>query len=176
MKIWKFTTPLDEKTASGLRAGDHVLITGELIVSRDEVHRRFFELISGGKPLPVDLTGQIIYYCGPSPAPEGHPVGSAGPTTSIRMDGYTPALLEHGLKGMIGKGERTIEVCEALKRFGAVYFTALGGGGALLSLHIKNSRIAAYEELGPEALRIFTVESFPAIVACDSHGGNLYSK
>ncbi len=167
-------TPLEDATIGILRAGQPVLINGTVFTARDAAHKRFMELILRGEPLPIDLTGAVIYYVGPSPAPPGRIVGAAGPTTSARMDGYTPALLALGLKGMIGKGFRTPEVCKALREYRAVYFAATGGAGALLSQAIKSARIVAYPELGPEAVYEFVLEDFPAVVANDIYGGDVY--
>ena len=170
----RVTTPLDGDAVRRLRVGDRVLISGVVYTARDAAHRRLFDLIQAGKPLPIDLSGQIIYYTGPTPARPGQIVGSAGPTTAGRMDDYTPALLEAGLKGMIGKGMRSREVLEAIRRHGAVYFAALGGAGALLARHIKEAEVVAYEDLGPEAIMRLVVEDFPAMVANDCRGADLY--
>ena len=157
-----------------LRVGDKVFLTGTIYTARDAAHKRMFEEILKGGKLPFDLKGQIIYYMGPSPAREGRVIGSAGPTTSSRMDVYTPLLLEKGLQGMIGKGKRSPEVLEAIKKHGAVYFAATGGAGALLSKCILKSDVIAYEDLGTEAVRKLTVRDFPAIVAADMYGGYIY--
>ncbi|HDH09957.1 MAG TPA: TRZ/ATZ family protein, partial [Chloroflexi bacterium] len=148
----KITTPLTDEVIEKLRAGDKVEITGTIYVGRDAAHKRFMEALDKGEPLPFDPKGQIIYYMGPSPAPPGKPIGSAGPTTSYRMDPYTPPLLKQGLMGMIGKGNRGPEVKEALKKYKAVYFAATGGAAALIANSIKKAEVIAYEELGPEAL------------------------
>jgi fumarate hydratase subunit beta len=167
-------TPLDDHVATRLRVGDRVLISGVVYTARDAAHQRLFDLIEAGRELPVDLRGQVIYYTGPTPAPPGRVIGSAGPTTASRMDDYTPALLAVGLKGMIGKGMRSREVIEAIRRHGAVYFAALGGAGALLAQHIKQAEVVAYEDLGAEAIRRLLLEDFPAMVANDCRGGDLY--
>ena len=172
----KITTPLTDEVIEKLRAGDKVEITGTIYVGRDAAHKRFMEALDKGEPLPFDPKGQIIYYMGPSPAPPGKPIGSAGPTTSYRMDPYTPPLLKQGLKGMIGKGNRGPEVKEALKKYKAVYFAAIGGAAALIANSIKKAEVIAYEELGPEALRRLEVEDFPVIVVNDIYGGDAYEE
>ncbi len=172
----KITTPLTDEVIEKLRAGDKVEITGTIYVGRDAAHKRFMEALDKGEPLPFDPKGQIIYYMGPSPAPPGKPIGSAGPTTSYRMDPYTPRMLEQGLKGMIGKGNRGPEVKEALKKYKAVYFAATGGAAALIANSIKKAEVIAYEELGPEALRRLEVEDFPVIVVNDIYGGDAYEE
>ncbi len=159
-----------------LKIGDRVLITGTILTGRDSAHKRLYELIKKGESLPVEITGQIIYYVGPAPAKPGQVIGSAGPTTSYRMDPYAPLLMEHGLKGMIGKGVRSHDVREAMKKYKAVYFAATGGAGALIAKNIKAARIVAYEDLGPEAIRELEVANFPVIVANDAFGGDLYQK
>jgi len=169
------TTPLDDATARSLRAGDKVLLSGEIFTARDAAHKRLFELLETGEDLPVDLKGQILYYTGPTPARPGAVIGSAGPTTSYRMDPYTPALIrETGLKGMIGKGNRSPEVVEAMKRHTCVYLAAVGGAGALIAQCVQTCRLVCYEDLGPEAIRLLRVKDFPAVVAIDCHGNNLY--
>ncbi len=170
----RITLPLTDAVIDTLRAGDKVLLSGEMLVARDAAHKRLFEAIGAGEPLPADVRGETVYYMGPSPAREGRVIGSAGPTTSTRMDTYTPALLSLGLKGMVGKGRRSQEVIAAMTACHAVYFAAVGGCGALLSKAITASRVVAYEDLGTEALRRITVCDFPCIVAVDAHGGNLY--
>lgn len=170
----RLTAPLDEAAARQLRAGDSVILSGTIITGRDAAHKRMTELILAGKPLPFSIQGEVIYYVGPSPAPPGRPIGAAGPTTSYRMDAYAPLLMEHGLRGMIGKGRRSEEVKQAMIRWGAVYFAAVGGTGALISKRIKESNILAWEELGPEAVRKLVVDDLPLIVATDSHGSDLY--
>lgn len=168
------TVPYDEKTARELRSGDYVYMTGTIYTARDAAHKRMYEALEEGKELPFDIRNNVIYYMGPSPAREGRPIGSAGPTTASRMDKYTPLLLDLGLKGMIGKGKRTDAVKEAIVRNKAVYFAAVGGAGALLSKAILNSEVIAYDDLGTEAIRMLTVKDFPAIVVIDSEGNNLY--
>ncbi len=171
----KLELPLDLKKVNALKAGDFVYLSGTLYTARDEAHKRLVQLLEEGKTLPFDLREQTIYYTGPAPPRPGQIINSAGPTTSGRMDPYTPILIEHGLRGMIGKGERNHKVAAAMKEFGAVYFAAVGGAAALISMSIKNVRVVAYEELGPEAIRELRVENFPVIVAQDCNGGNLYS-
>lgn len=168
--------PLDEETIKGLKAGDFVSITGTIYTARDAAHKRMAETLADGGALPIELKNNIIYYMGPSPAKGGRPIGSAGPTTSGRMDKYTPALLDLGLKGMIGKGRRNEAVKEAVIRNGCVYFAAVGGAGALLSKAIRKSEVVAYEDLGTEALRKLEVVDFPAIVVMDKEGNDLYEK
>lgn len=170
------TTPLGDDDVRRLKIGDRVLISGVIYSARDAAHRRLVELIKEGKPLPFDLKGQVIYYMGPSPAPPGRPIGAAGPTTSYRMDPYAPVLIAHGLKGMIGKGARNAEVKEAMKKYGAVYFAAIGGAGALMSQSIISAEVIAYPELGPEAIRRLEVKNFPVVVATDCYGGDLYEE
>jgi len=172
--IIKITAPLDIKEIVNLRAGDFVNITGNIYAARDAAHKRFFELIERREKLPIDLKGQIIFYAGPTPAKPGNPCGSVGPTTSYRMDPYTPELLERGLKGMIGKGFRSKEVIDSIKKNKAVYFAAVGGAAALIARSVKKSEVIAYEDLGAEAVFRFYVEDFPAIVVVDSAGNNLY--
>ena len=168
------TTPLTAEKTRELRAGDSVLISGVIYTGRDAAHKRLVELINEGKELPVDLRNQIIYYVGPAPAMPGQAIGSAGPTTSYRMDAYAPALLDLGLKGMIGKGKRSKEVVESMIKNEAVYFGAIGGAGALLSKCIKKAEVVCYEDLGAEAIRRLEVENLPATVIIDSLGNNLY--
>ena len=165
--------PLTDDVIKELHAGDSVLISGSVITGRDAAHKRLYELIQNGEPLPVDIQGEVIYYVGPAPAKPGHVVGPAGPTSSYRMDKYTPALLDRGLKGMIGKGARNSEVVDSMIKNGAVYFAAIGGAAALISKSIKKAEILAYEDLGTEAIYRFEVEDFPAIVVIDSKGGML---
>ena len=172
----RIVTPLTDQAVALFRAGDKVLITGSLLAARDEAHRRLAELIRDGRPLPVALKGAIIYYVGPTPARPGRAVGSAGPTSSYRMDAYTPALLSLGLKATIGKGQRGPEVRKAMLEQGAVYLAAVGGAGALLSGHIESAEVIAWPELGPEALRRMTVRDFPCIVIDDIYGGDLYEE
>ena len=170
----KINLPITAEIAKDLKAGDYVYLTGEMYVARDAAHKRLMELIESGQDLPIDLENATIYYMGPSPAREGRPIGSAGPTTASRMDKYAPTLLDLGLKAMIGKGKRTPEVLEAIKRNNAVYFAAIGGAGALLSKCIVESEIVCYEDLGAEAIRKIKVVDFPVIVVGDCHGNNLY--
>jgi fumarate hydratase subunit beta len=157
-----------------LRAGDKVQISGVIYVGRDAAHKRLVDALDAHEPLPFSPEGQIIYYMGPSPAKPGEPIGSAGPTTSYRMDPYAPRLMEVGLKGMIGKGNRSMPVREAMKQHKAVYFGAIGGAGALIAKSIKKAEVIAYEDLGAEALRCLTVEDFPVIVVNDIYGGDAY--
>jgi len=173
-KIIEVKTPLTEEAASALRAGDVVSITGYIYTARDAAHKRLVNLLKEGKELPIDIKDQIIYYVGPAPAKPGYVCGPAGPTTSYRMDPYTPILLDRGLRGMIGKGLRSKEVIESMKKNKAVYFAAVGGAAAVIAKSIKKSEVIAYEDLGPEAIRRFYVENFPAIVVIDSQGNNLY--
>ena len=168
------TAPMNREDARKLKAGDYVYITGTIYTARDAAHKRMYEALEKGESLPMEMKDNIIYYMGPSPAREGRPIGSAGPTTASRMDKYTPALLDMGLIGMIGKGKRSDAVREAIVRNGAVYFAAVGGAGALLSKSIKASDVIAYDDLGTEAIRKLEVENFPVIVVIDSEGNNLY--
>jgi fumarate hydratase subunit beta len=167
-------TPLTEEVARNLKAGDSVFITGTIYTARDAAHKRLLEGLEKGDASPLDLAGQIIYYAGPAPAPPGRPIGSVGPTTSYRMDSFAPKTMELGLRGMIGKGPRGKDVVDAMKKYGAVYFAAVGGAGALLAQCVKAAKVVAYEDLGAEAIRELTVERFPAIVAIDSNGASLY--
>lgn len=166
--------PFDDKEAAELRAGDYVYLTGTIYTARDAAHKRMYEALQKGEDLPLDVKNNIIYYMGPSPAREGRPIGSAGPTTASRMDKYAPSLLDLGLRGMIGKGKRSDDVKAAIIRNGAVYFAAVGGAGALLSRSIVESEVIAYDDLGTEAIRKLRVENFPVIVVIDSEGNNLY--
>lgn len=168
------TVPYDEETAKQLCCGDYVYLTGTIYTARDAAHKRMYEALEQGQELPFNIKNNIIYYMGPSPAREGRPIGSAGPTTSSRMDKYTPVLLNLGLKGMIGKGKRTDEVKHAIVQNSAVYFAAVGGAGALLSKSILSSQVIAYDDLGTEAIRKLQVKNFPVIVVIDSKGNNLY--
>lgn len=168
--------PMVKEEIKGLSAGDYVYITGKIYTARDAAHLRLFEAMNKGEEIPVSLKDNVIYYMGPSPAREGRPIGSAGPTTSSRMDKYAPLLMDNGLKGMIGKGRRSQAVTDAIVRNGAVYFAAVGGAGALLSKAIKTSTVLAYDDLGTEAIRELEVEDFPAIVVIDSTGRNLYDE
>ena len=170
----KVTAPLSREEARKLKAGDSCLISGVIYTARDAAHKRLCELVAQGKELPMDMQDAIIYFVGPTPAKEGQAIGSAGPTTSYRMDAYSPTLIAQGQTGMIGKGKRGPEVIAAMKQYGAVYFGAIGGCGALLSKCIKKAEVIAYEDLGAEAIRRLEVEDFPAIVIIDSEGNNLY--
>ncbi len=170
------TAPLAEEDIEQLRAGDYVYLTGTIYTARDAAHKRMDEALDRGEELPLNVEGNIIYYMGPSPAREGRPIGSAGPTTASRMDRYAPRLLDLGLKGMIGKGKRSEAVRDAIIRNHAVYFAAVGGAGALLSKSIKSSEVIAYDDLGTEAIRKLTVENFPVIVVIDKEGNNLYEQ
>lgn len=167
-------TPINSQIIEELNAGDYVYITGTIYTARDAAHQRMFETINDNKKLPFDVKNNIIYYMGPSPAREGNVIGSAGPTTSSRMDKYTPTLLDLGLKGMIGKGKRSKEVVDSLIKNNAVYFAAVGGAGALLSKKIIKSSVVAYDDLGTEAIRELEVLDFPVIVVIDAKGNNLY--
>ncbi len=167
-------TPITEKTTAGLKAGDYVYITGTLYVARDAAHKRMMEALEENRELPIDIRNAAIYYMGPSPAREGRPIGSAGPTTASRMDKYAPTLLDLGQKAMIGKGKRTKEVIDAIVRNKAVYFAAIGGAGAFLSKCIVKSEIVCYEDLGAEAIRKIEVKDFPVITVIDAEGNNLY--
>ena len=170
----RINAPIDDETARSLRAGDSVLVSGKILAARDAAHKRLVECLDRGEELPVDLTGQIVYYVGPSPASPGHVIGSAGPTTSGRMDAYAPRLMDAGLKGMIGKGYRSAAVVESMKKHGVPYMAAVGGAGALIARKIKSYKVLAWPELGPEALAEMEVEDFPAIVVIDSEGNNYY--
>ena len=170
----RLVTPLKDKEIARLRAGDAVLLNGVIYTARDAAHQRLTEAVAAGDPLPFELRDQVLYYVGPSPEPPGRVVGAAGPTTSSRMDPYTPVLLEQGLKGMVGKGQRSREVVRAMAAHGAVYFVAVGGAAALLAGRIRESRVVAYADLGPEAVRRLVVEDFPVIVANDVEGNDLF--
>ena len=172
----KVRLPLDDKTVGDLRAGETVMLTGVMYAARDAAHRGMVQALEQGKPLPFDIKGQTIYYMGPSPARPGGVIGSAGPTTSGRMDPYTPRLLAAGLKGMVGKGARSIEVKNAIARHRAVYFAATGGAGALLAQKIKSAEVVAWEDLGAEAVRRLVFEDFPLVVIDDVFGGDLYEE
>lgn len=167
-------TPISDEVCKTLKAGDQVLITGEIYTARDAAHLKLVNLINNNQVLPMDFNGQIIYYAGPSPARPGAVIGACGPTTSYRMDDLTAPLLERGLKGMIGKGDREAKVIESMIKYNAVYFAAIGGAGALIADSIKSNTVVAFDELGPEALRRLEVIDFPAIVVIDSAGNNLY--
>ncbi len=170
----KLTTPLTDETVEKLHAGDRIEITGTIYVARDAAHKRMVEALDRGDKLPVDMRGQIVYYMGPSPTKPGKVIGSAGPTTSGRMDRYAPRLMAEGLKGMIGKGLRAAPVKEAMKQYKAVYFAATGGAAALIAQRIKHAQVMAYDELGAEALQKLEVEDFPVIVVNDMYGGDAY--
>lgn len=176
MAVKTITTPLSDEVVRDLRAGDQVRITGVLYQARDAAHKRLAALVESGEPLPFDLRGAIIYYMGPSPAPPGRVIGSAGPTTSGRMDAYTPQLLRCGLKGMIGKGARSPAVKDAIREHTAVYLAATGGAGALLATHVVGHEVIAYPELGAEAVARLQVQEFPAVVINDCYGGDLYEQ
>lgn len=172
----RLETPLENRDVEGLHIGDKVLLNGEIYTGRDAAHKRIVEQLRRGEDPPFPLEGAVIYYVGPAPAKPGMPIGPAGPTTSYRMDSYTPALLERGLKGMIGKGNRGKEVRQAIQNNKAVYFIAIGGAAALVAERIKSADVIAYEELGTEAVRRLIVEDFPVIVANDVHGGDIYEE
>jgi fumarate hydratase subunit beta len=172
----KITSPFNDKTIADLKAGDQVLISGVMYVGRDAAHKRLVETLNKGDKMPFDVKGQVIYYMGPSPTKPGKVIGSSGPTTSGRMDAYTPRMLEAGLKGMVGKGLRTKDVKDAIKKYKAVYLASVGGAAALIAKRIVKSEIIAYEELGPEALLRVEVKDFPAIVINDMYGGDLYEE
>jgi len=172
----KITSPFSDKTIADLKAGDQVLISGVMYVGRDAAHKRLVDALNKGDKLPFDVKGQVIYYMGPSPTKPGKIIGSSGPTTSGRMDAYTPRMLEAGLKGMVGKGLRTKDVKDAIKKYKAVYLASVGGAAALIAKRIVKSEIIAYEELGPEALLRVEVKDFPAIVINDMYGGDLYEE
>lgn len=176
MPIIKLSTPLSDNDVCNLRIGQKVLLSGVIYTARDAAHKKMVDLLENGQPLPMDLNGQVIYYVGPSPAKPGQIIGSAGPTTSSRMDTYTLRLLPLGLKGMIGKGRRSPEVIKAIKQYIAIYFAAVGGAAALISKSIKQCRVIAYPELGPEAIHELYVEDFPVITANDTQGGDLYEE
>jgi fumarate hydratase subunit beta len=173
---YKIETPITEKEIRALKVGDKVLISGKVYTARDAAHKNLIELIKAGKALPIDLKGQTIYYCGPTPARPGKVIGAAGPTTSGRMDRYAEPLIKLGLKAMIGKGRRSAGVRETLKRYKAIYFAATGGAGALLSKRIKNAKVVAYPELGPEAIYELELKDFPVIVANDIHGRDIFEE
>ena len=177
-KEWKMDrhiqVPLQEQDIEELKAGDYVYLTGTIYTARDAAHKRMYDSMKKGESLPIELKGNVLYYLGPSPAREGQVIGSAGPTTSSRMDKYTPDMLDAGLKGMVGKGKRSPEVIEAMKRNHAVYFAAVGGAGALLSQCIKEAEVVAYDDLGTEAIRRLYIENLPVIVVIDKDGNNLY--
>jgi len=170
------TTPLGEEDVDRLKIGDRILISGAVYTARDAAHKRMIDQLNRGEKLPFDVRGQIIYYVGPSPARPGRPIGAAGPTTSYRMDAYSPRLMEEGLKGMIGKGMRSADVIDAMKRHRCVYMAAVGGAAALLSRCIKTAEVIAYDDLGPEAIRRLEVENFPVILVNDVQGYDLYEE
>ena len=175
MDIKRITTPLDPEVARSLRCGDMVSISGTIFTGRDAAHARMTAALDAGEELPVDLQGQVIYYAGPTPAKPGHVIGSCGPTTSGRMDAFTPQMIEQaGLAGMVGKGPRSQDVIDAMVQHGVVYFAAVGGAAALIASSVKECEVVAYDDLGPEAIRRLVVEDYPCIVAIDAHGGNLY--
>ena len=168
--------PLTDEILRGLRAGDSLLLNGVIYVARDAAHKRMVEALDQGKPMPIQIQGQTVYFMGPSPARPGRPIGAAGPTTSGRMDAYSPRLIEQGLKGMIGKGPRSKEVLDAMVQHKAVYLGAIGGAGAIISRSIRKAEVVAYEELGAEALRRLEVQDFPVTVVNDIYGGDLYEE
>jgi fumarate hydratase subunit beta len=174
--VKKVNLPLTDETLKDLKAGDNLLLTGVMYVARDAAHKRLVEALDQGKPLPFDIKGATVYFMGPSPAKPGQPIGSAGPTTSGRMDSYSPRLIAEGLKGMIGKGMRSQAVKDAMKKYKAVYLAAVGGAGALISKSIKKSEVVAYGELGAEAVLRLEVKDFPATVINDIYGGDLYEE
>jgi len=176
MATYNLTTPLSEEDVRALKAGDVVYLSGVIYTARDAAHKRLVELIEKGEELPFDLEGSVIYFVGPTPPKPGEPIGSAGPTTSYRMDSYSPTMLKHGSRGMIGKGKRSQEVKDACVKYGGVYFGATGGAGALLGKRIKSAEVIAYPELGPEAVRRLEVENFPVTVVNDAHGNDLYQQ
>ncbi|MGD8190943.1 Fe-S-containing hydro-lyase [Brevibacillus ginsengisoli] len=170
----KITTPLTYEQVKDLKAGDQVAISGVIYTARDAAHKLLVEALNAGEELPVDFKGQVVYYAGPTPAKPGKVIGSCGPTTSGRMDSYSPTMMEQGLRGMIGKGPRSKEVIESMKKHGVVYFAAIGGAAALIADSVKKAEVVAFEELGPEAIRRLEVEDYPCIVAIDCEGNNLY--
>ena len=174
MSVVHISNPISEQELLNLKAGDRVLLSGTIYTARDAAHKRMFETLEKGETLPFNMEGQTIYYVGPTPAKPGQVIGSAGPTTSGRMDKYTPALLDLGLKGMIGKGYRSSEVIESMKKNKAVYFAAIGGSGALIARTIQSLEVIAYEDLGPEAIYKLTIKDFPAVVIIDSEGTDWY--
>ncbi len=176
MSAIRLTTPLDRESVTALTAGDAVSLSGAIYTARDAAHRRLVELLDAGEPLPFDPVGAVIYYCGPSPAAPGRIIGASGPTTAYRMDPFAPRLYEAGVVATIGKGRRSPEVKEAMVRTGSVYLAALGGAGALLSLTVREVEVIAWPELGPEAVRRLVVEDFPAVVAVDAAGRDIYEE
>lgn len=175
-KMKGLTLPLSDSDIKDLKAGETVLLSGTMLTGRDAAHKRLYELVEKGEKLPIDIKGELIYYVGPAPAKPGFAVGPAGPTSSYRMDKYAPTLLDLGLKGMIGKGARNQDVIDAIVRNGCVYFACVGGAAALIAKSIKKEEILCYEDLGTEAIRRYTVEDFPCIVAIDSYGNNAYTE
>ena len=175
-KMKRLTLPLSDSDIKNLKAGETVLLSGTMLTGRDAAHKRLYELVEKGEKLPIDIKGELIYYVGPAPAKPGFAVGPAGPTSSYRMDKYAPTLLDLGLKGMIGKGARNQDVIDAIVRNGCVYFACVGGAAALIEKSIKKEEILCYEDLGTEAIRRYTVEDFPCIVAIDSYGNNAYTE
>jgi fumarate hydratase subunit beta len=176
-KIKKLTAPFNEETARSLKAGDEILLSGTILTGRDAAHKKLCEAYEKNGEFPISLEGQVIYFVGPSPAKPGNPIGSAGPTTSYRMDAYSPTLINSGkLRGMIGKGSRNNDVVSSMKKTGAVYFVAIGGAAALVAKAIKKAEVVLYEDLGPEAVRKLTIEDMPVIVAMDSEGKSLYEE
>ena len=175
-EVIKITTPLSDEVVDSLKSGDQVSIKGILYTARDAAHKRLIDLLDHGDELPFDIKGQIIYYVGPTPAKPGAIIGSAGPTTSYRMDTYAPRLMEVGMKGMIGKGNRTQSVIDAMVKYKSIYFAAIGGAGALVARSIKKVEIIAYEDLGPEAIRKMEVEDFQAVVVNDTYGNDVYKE
>ena len=176
MAEYRLTTPLSDEDVSKLKSGDIVYLSGTMYTARDAAHKRLVDLILNGEELPFDVKGAVIYYVGPTPPKPGDPIGSAGPTTSYRMDPYAPILIEHGLKGMIGKGKRNEAVKDACKKHKAVYFGATGGAAALIAKAVKKAEVIAYPELGPEAVRKIEVEDFPVVVVNDTYGNDLYEE
>lgn len=175
-KMKRLTLPLSDSDIKDLKAGETVLLSGTMLTGRDAAHKRLYELVEKGEKLPIDIKGELIYYVGPAPAKPGFAVGPAGPTSSYRMDKYAPTLLDLGLKGMIGKGARNQDVIDAIVRNGCVYFACVGGAAALIAKSIKKEEILCYEDLGTEAIRKYTVEDFPCVVAIDSYGNNAYTE
>lgn len=173
-ELIRIEAPLTEQVVCSLKAGDRVLINGAMLTGRDSAHQRLYDLLEKGEPLPIDVEGQLIYYVGPTPPKPGQVIGSAGPTTSSRMDKFAPALIAKGLRGMVGKGKRSPEVLQAMQVHKAVYLGATGGAAALIAKRIKAAEVLCYEDLGPEAIRRLTVEDFPAVVINDAHGNDLY--
>ena len=170
----RLTAPIAREELLKLHAGDRVSLNGVIYTARDAAHGRLCAALDRGEALPVDLCNQVIFYAGPTPAPEGKPVGAIGPTTSVRMDAYTPKLLRYGVSGLIGKGDRTPAVCDALQECGAVYFAAIGGCAAYMSACIQSCDVVAYDDLGTESIKRLVVKDLPLTVACDAHGGNAY--